>query len=177
MGASAGRLFYPQKLPQGSATCGAKPWCLGVYTLKAGPVCAPAARSGISSAAAAAGGGGGGRAAAGQPAKERSLWVQKYAPKTFWDLLSDEQINRWAGRTRRAVPLFSDPASPPFSGWAGTALHAAGRGREAGQGAARQACTCELQAEGVRTGGRTGRQQRAQRTATAARCQAAQPHH
>ncbi|GAB4820762.1 hypothetical protein N2152v2_007808 [Parachlorella kessleri] len=44
--------------------------------------------------AAAAGQGGGSRPAE-QPAQgSGALWVQKYSPKTFWDLLSDEQINR-----------------------------------------------------------------------------------
>lgn len=39
------------------------------------------------------GGGGAGGAAGGRA----SLWVQKYTPRAYIDLLSDEQINRWGG--------------------------------------------------------------------------------
>lgn len=43
---------------------------------------------------------GGGGAAGGRA----SLWVEKYAPKGYIDLLSDEQINRWAARLHVRPP-------------------------------------------------------------------------
>lgn len=35
-----------------------------------------------------------GGAAAAEPPEAASLWVDKYSPRSFMDLLSDEQINR-----------------------------------------------------------------------------------
>lgn len=76
------RLFlFPQTCFEPAAPAGAAAAARGAEAAQAGP--------------SSSGRGHGAQEGWGHGAAGSSLWVHKYAPKTFWDLLSDEQINRW----------------------------------------------------------------------------------